>query len=218
MVGWAVPGCRSGRVVAAALALAAAGAGCRGEPAGRPGPVPYLAQARPQSCLVAATAMVLGAHGVAATEDALWAEVRSWGEGTTVFELQEALAARGFEGLAFRSEPAELAAIVAAGYPVIAVVGWPQKHAIVVAGRDGARGTLRVHDPKAGGPADEAAAAFDARWAATGREAFLILRAGDRRLAAAGVELDRIAAESRRARETELALRLRLRAGVADGG
>ena len=203
--------------VGAAIAVAIAAA-CIGEAdQGGPGPVPYHAQARSHSCLVAASRMVLGAFGVEVSEDRLWHEVRSWGEGTTVFEVQEALARRDFEGHAFRGSPAELAAIVRAGYPLIAVVGWPQKHAIVVAGSDPARGTLRLHDPKVGGPEEVDAATFDQRWDATGREAFLILPAGDRRLARAGVELDRIAAESGRARATELALRALLHSrGVPD--
>lgn len=206
-----------GMVAAGLVALAAGCASGTVRDAPGPGPVPYLRQARPQSCLVAATAMVLRAYGVAATEDRLWPEVRSWGEGTTVFEVQDLLEARGFTGLAFRSTPGELEAILGAGYPVIAVVGWPQKHAIVVAGSDPERGTLRLHDPKAGGPADVGVAAFDERWSATGREAFLIVRHGDRRLADAGVALERIAAESREARATELALRAWLRAGETDG-
>jgi ABC-type bacteriocin/lantibiotic exporter with double-glycine peptidase domain len=203
-------------LVAAVLAVAAGCAGGSSREIARPGPVPYLAQERRQSCLIAATAMVLRAYGVPATEDRLWSQVRSWGEGTTVFEVQDLLEARGFDGLAFRSAPPELAAILAAGYPVIAVVGWPQKHAIVVVGRDLVRGTLRLHDPKAGGPADVDAAAFDARWTATGREAFLIVRHGDRRLAERGLAFDRIVDESRQVRATELALREWLRAGPAD--
>ncbi|MEK6606938.1 MAG: cysteine peptidase family C39 domain-containing protein [Myxococcota bacterium] len=197
----------------AGLALVALVLACRGgdDPAPKPLAVPFVRQAHPATCLVAAASAVLRAHGDDAAHDALWREVRFWKDGTSDFEIQQAARRHGFDGFTFRARDGrELARIVDAGFPAIAAVDAPRKHALVVVGWRAREGAWRVHDPSAQAPSDEPATRFDARWATTGRQVLLLAPERARALdvlGTRGVDVARIARESRRYRAEEWRVR-----------
>ena len=113
---------------------------------------PPLAQ-EGNACLPTSAAMALHSLGVPTTPRDVARNLPFHPDGTDFFDLQEELARRGVASLVFVGGPAEIAAAVEAGVPVVAAVhGGETKHAVLIwgASRGEGEGHLRYIDPRGG--------------------------------------------------------------------
>jgi hypothetical protein len=161
---------------AAALAAAAAAAAARADSPAAPLvvlDVPFVAQTE-ATCGGAAAAMLLRYWGVADVQAEDFAPlIDARREGIPAGPLAEAIAARGLEVRVARAGPADLAAEIASGRPVLALVdsGGGRRHWVVVIAF--AAGRVLVNDPAAGPYRLWAESAFRRSWSATNGLALL---------------------------------------------
>lgn len=109
-------------------------------------------------CALAASAMALDPFGASLDPLRLAREVPFHVDGTSFFDLQEALTARGFTSFAFQGDAALVARFVAGGLPVVAAVAvGGEKHAITISGVRGVALAgichpieIRLIDPRSG--------------------------------------------------------------------
>jgi hypothetical protein len=113
---------------------------------------PPLAQ-EGNACLPTSAAMALHSLGVPTTPRDVARNLPFHPDGTDFFDLQEELSRREVASLVFVGGPAEIAAAVEAGVPVVAAVhGGETKHAVLIWGarRGEGEGHLRYIDPRGG--------------------------------------------------------------------
>jgi hypothetical protein len=169
------------RLIFLVLLICVVNTGCSEKPlpsAGTPAPietpetptavllnVPFVKQGHPSTCLVAAGTMLLHHRGDATTHDELWRSVRFWNDGTSNFEIQKAIEARGFRALTFQTDRDGLLAILRSRVPAACSVKRSGgKHAVIVVGVDAAASTLTLHDPNGRAGETISMAAFEQQW------------------------------------------------------
>lgn len=183
----------------------------RAAPAAAPSPpplrVPYVAQPTAVTCVPAAAVMALAAQGLPLDVVDLVRALPVWPDGVSIFDLEDALMARGGHAWVGRGDVALIDALLAVGIPPVLLVAAPDKHALVVAGRSDGRWAVR--DPARPEVTSLADGEVAARWEATGRQVLVTTaRSLPPRVVAEATRLDLLAGD-RRFRATELLLRAR---------